>query len=69
MKKLTAGQRNAKIKHAKYLLLKHALFWHAAKVFKIRYPDQMEDRGIRKAAIRLLKLNPTERELRGVKGA
>lgn len=65
MKHLTTGQRRAKIKSAKYLLLKHALIWHAVKVFKIRYPGEKEDQNIRRAAIRLLKLNPSERELRG----
>lgn len=36
-------------------LIKAALMWHVVKVFCPRYPDAMEDRALRRAAINFLK--------------
>lgn len=39
-------------------LIRAALFWHAVKVFAPRYPNQKEDKALRRAAIALLKGQP-----------
>lgn len=36
-------------------LIKAALLWHAIKVFSPRYPNQKEDKDLRRAAINFLK--------------